>query len=317
MSQDPIPLAGELRRTVEMLAGRIGERNCYRPAAYAQAADWVESELAQTGLTVRRLPVTVPGGNPFHCPPATVWNLEAVKPGREKPGEVIVVGAHYDSKVATPGWHDHGPPLPDRPGTPAANDNASGVAAVLALAKALAGVPTRRTIRFVAFANEEPPFYQTGAMGSLVYARACAADPAVRIIGMFTPETIGCYSPRPRTKRMRAASLLGLPDRHDYVAFLTHWGAWSFTRACARLYAGQATVPVRVAALPRISNKVAWSDDWSFWQTGVPAFAVTDTAFLRHDDYHELTDTPDTLDYPAMAEVVRGLRHMLVALADS
>ncbi len=305
-----------LRRTVKTLAGDIGERNGHRPEALERAAAWVEAELAATGLPVRRLPVVVPDGAPFHCGPRTLWNLDAVKTGTTRASEVIVIGAHYDSKVATPGWHDHGPPQPQRPGTPGANDNASGIAAVLALARAFAEMPTARTLRFAAFVNEEPPYYQTDAMGSLVYARMCAAEPGLRVVGMFTPETIGCYSVRPRTKRLRAASLLGLPDRPDYVAFLTHWGARRFTRSCADLFARSCPVPVRVAALPRLHRRVAWSDDWSFWETGVPAFAVTDTAFLRHDDYHEIDDTPDTLDYPQMAAVVDGLRHMLAALAN-
>jgi antitoxin component of MazEF toxin-antitoxin module len=312
----PVDLPDELRASVTMLASRIGERNCYRPEGLEAAAAWIESEFTSAGLAPRRLPVPVPGGPPFDCGAQTVWNIEAEKRGTTRPDEVIVIGAHYDSKVATAAWHDHGPPLPDRPGTPGANDNASGVATVLALARMLADVPTERTIRFVAFVNEEPPFFRTEAMGSRVYARSCAGDPSAHVVGMFTPETLGCYSERPHRKRWRIAGLAGLPDRSDYVAFLGNGASRRFLAECADVFRKHSPVAVRTAALPAVSSRVAWSDDWSFWQEGIPAFTVTDTAYLRSDDYHELADTADRLDYGPMAEVVWGLRCVVEALTD-
>ena len=312
----PASLPGELRADVTTLSAGIGERNCYRPENVEAAAAWIEAQFADAGLAPRRLAVAVPAGPPYDCGAMTVWNIEAEKRGTTRPSEVIVVGAHYDSKVATPGWHDHGPPLPDRPGTPGANDNASGVAAVLALARMLANVPTERTIRFVAFVNEEPPFFQTDAMGSRVYARSCAADKSSSVVGAITPDTIGCYSAQPRTKRPFLPGWAGLPARPDYIAFLANRSSRRFCHDCAGVFQQHSPIAARVLALPAISRRVAWSDDWAFWQEGIPAFTPTDTAFLRHDDYHGPTDTADHLDYAPMADVVWALRYAVEAVAN-
>jgi hypothetical protein len=309
-------LAEGLRSDVEMLATRIGERNGYRPERLEAAAGWVEERLRGSGLTTRRLPVPVPPGAPYECGPQMAWNLEAEKPGTDLAHEVLIVGAHYDSKVATPRWYSSGSPQPDRPGTPGANDNASGVAAVLALARLLADIPTARTVRFVAFANEEPPFFQRRAMGSRIYARACVQDPSSRVVGAIIAETLGCYSRQGRTKRIPFASWIGLPARADYVAFLANWGSRHLMRAGASAFRRGASIELRAVALPDFWGLAGWSDDWSFAREGIPAFAVTDTAFLRSDHYHELTDTADRLDYGPMAEVVRGLAFMVEALAN-
>jgi hypothetical protein len=306
-----------LRADVGVLASQIGERNCFRPNRLEAAAAWIESQLTAIGLAPQRLPCPVPPGAPYHCGPCTAWNLEAEKRGAELAHEVVIVGAHYDSKVATPRWYSAGTPLPHQPGTPGANDNASGVAALLALARALADVPTRRTVRFVAFANEEPPFFQRPAMGSRLYARACARDRSSRIVGAVIAETLGCYSTQGRrTKRIPGAELLGLPDRPDYVAFLANWPSRFLMRAGASAFRRHASIAVRTVALPDFWGLAGWSDDWSFGREGIPAFAVTDTAFLRSDHYHELTDTPDRLDFEPFAEVVAGLAAMVEVLAN-
>jgi hypothetical protein len=307
-------LATELRETVEKLATDIGERNCYNPDGLEKAAAWIEEQFRLLGYTPRRLPVHVPAGAPYHCGAMTVWNIEAVKPG--PPGaEEIVVGAHYDSKVGMPGWHDSYSPRPDRKGTPGANDNASGVAATLALARLLRDAPAARTIRFVAFVNEEPPFFQSEAMGSLVYAKELARDKTRRVAGMFSPETLGNYSPAERGKRIPFSAAFGLSRNADYVCFLSNGGSQAFAKECAEIFQAHSRIELRRVAFPQLVKRIGWSDDWAFWRVGIPAFAVTDTAFLRSNDYHELSDTPDKLDYDTMAEVVWGLRHMLQEIA--
>jgi hypothetical protein len=170
------------------------------------------------------------------------------------------------------------------------------------------------TVRFVAFVNEEPPFYQTQAMGSLVYAKMLR-DKGVRNVRMITPETLGCYSVRLREKRYGIVSLFGLPDYPNYAAFLGNLGSQGWINQVFEPFSGLSRIEARTLALPELSNKVAWSDDWSFWQHGFPAFTVTDTAFLRHDDYHELNDVPQNLDYDAMAEVVWALGLVIEKLA--
>jgi len=311
----PVKLAHRLQADVQHLAGDIGERNLYHPAKLQAAASWIETEFRRMGFaTVRRLPVAVTGKD-FALPlGTTAFNIEAILPGTTRADENLVIGAHYDSKVAMPRWDAHWPPTPQHPGTPGANDNASGVATVLELARRFATRPQARTLRFVAFVNEEPPFYQTDAMGSLAYARSLR-NQGLRKVRMITPETLGCYSSRPRTKRAGVAKLLAdilsLPDRPDYVSFSGNLGSRRWVADCARRFAPYSAMEVRTVALPALTNKVAWSDDWSFWQCGCPAFAVTDTAYLRSDQYHEVDDTPDKLDYQPMAQVVQALESML------
>jgi len=311
----PPIVALELRRMIETLAGDIKERNLYRPANLALAQAWIEEEFRRLGyLTVRRLPVHVKGSDFGLAQDVTTWNIEALLPGTEPERGTIVIGAHYDTKVATPGWHDHGPPLPHRLGTPGANDNASGVAAMLSLASQLKDKRLAETLRFVAFVNEEPPFYQTEAMGSVVYAKMLRQE-GLRNVRMITPETLGCYSVRLRNKRNRLVSLFGLPDYPNYVAFLGNLDSQGWINQVAVPFSERSKIEVRTLALPELSDKVAWSDDWSFWQVGYPAFAVTDTAFLRHDDYHELNDVPVNIDYDPMAEVVWSLGLVIAKLA--
>jgi Zn-dependent M28 family amino/carboxypeptidase len=308
-------VAHELHRVVEKLAGEIKERNLYRPENLKLSQEWIEEEFKRIGyVNVRRLPVPVKGDT-FGLPgDVTAWNIEAILPGSDPDRGTIVIGAHYDSKVATPGWHDHRPPLAYRLGTPGANDNASGVAAVLSMAAQLKDKRLAETVRFVAFVNEEPPFYQTQAMGSLVYAKMLR-DKGVRNVRMITPETLGCYSVRLREKRYGIVSLFGLPDYPNYAAFLGNLGSQGWINQVFEPFSGLSRIEARTLALPELSNKVAWSDDWSFWQHGFPAFTVTDTAFLRHDDYHELNDVPQNLDYDAMAEVVWALGLVIEKLA--
>jgi Zn-dependent M28 family amino/carboxypeptidase len=313
---DTLSLAAELQADVETLASAIGERNVYRPGTLDAAATHVERGFAASGLATRMLPVEIPDDPRFRCTPQTTWNVEAEKPGGDRSREVLVVGAHYDSKVATPTWYGSGPPLPDRPGTPGANDNATGVAAVLALARRFANIPTRRTVRFVAFSNEEPPFFQTVAMGSRIYARSCTLDPEIRVISMIAIDTIGCFSRRSGRKRIPLSGLVGLPNRPDYVAFVGNLSSRGLTRRSAAVFNQVSAVKARTASFPAVNPLIAWSDDWSFWQEGVPAFTVTDTSFQRSDDNHEVTDTADRLDYLPMAEVIRGLAAVVRALAD-
>lgn len=313
----PPGLAEELRRNVNRLAVVIGERNCYRPAKLAEAADWIEAQFRASGYATRRIPVQVVDGRPFACGRRTAWNIEAERRGIDLANEIVVIGAHYDSKVAMAHWHADGPPLPGKPGTPGADDNASGVAGVLAIARLLRDRPLRRTVKFVAFANEEPPFFQTRSMGSLAYANAlaaeCAADPASRrrIVGMISFEMLGYFAKGQQTKRPFGVGVTGLPASTDYIAFLSDGASADLANRCGQTFSRHVLLTVRVANVPLFANQLAWSDDWSFWQIGVPAFSATDTAFLRNDHYHEVSDTPETLDFARMTDVVWGL-HFVV-----
>lgn len=312
----PSNLANDLKETVMYLAEEVGERNCYRSRNLEKAATWIEQQFIEMGYSTHRLPVEVPAGPPYRCGPMTVWNIEVQKEGSSLDNEVVIVGAHYDSKVASEHWRGRGRIMLDQQGTPGANDNASGIAAVLALARYFSERSTERSIRFVAFVNEEPPFFLTEAMGSHVYAHRIAEDKSIHVVGAITPDLIGCYSKQVSKKRLPLGSLFGLPDRSDYVAFMSNWHSRLFARQCAQTFMQHSRIDVRTLALPFPFKFVAWSDDWSFWQQGIPAFTVTDTAYMRSQDYHEITDTADKLDYPEMADVVWGLVHVLDGLVN-
>ena len=228
-------LAAELRRDVEELAGKIGERNLARYDKYLAAADYVERRFSQSGYKVRR--------QAFEALGKTCYNLDVEIPGTKKPEEIVVVGAHYDSIMGTPG----------------ANDNGSGVAAVLAVAKAFAGKPMARTVRFVAFANEEPPYFYTAMMGSLVYAKRCRTN-GEKIVAMLSLETIGYYTDKPGSQQY-PSPLLGLiyPTTGNFISFVGNVGSRQLVRQCVGAFRQHAQFPSQGAAIPDVVPGVGWS----------------------------------------------------------
>ncbi len=309
-----------LKKHVFHLADTIGERNAYKPGTMEKSAAYIEKELRAMGYEVTRQAIGIANNDDYgEVKDRTVHNLIAVKKGTAPNAKMLIIGAHYDTKVGMDKWYSHGPAIPAKTGTPGANDNASGIAALLETARSLRCVDTKHDVCLVAYANEEPPFYQTDAMGSLVHARSVAKSPGVdNIIGMITYETIGCYSPRVNKKRAHAmvSGLAGLPDRCDYVAFMSTNTGKKFSRACAEKFSKICRFSVRSVAFPYYTKGVSWSDDWGYMKQGIPSFAVTDTAFLRCDDYHETSDTANKLDYPQYAEVVQGMIKLIISLAN-
>lgn len=309
-----------LKAHVFHLADSIGERNVYHPGTMERSARYIEKKLTEMGYTVTRQAVNIPPSGKFGAvKDRTPHNLIAIKKGSSLNAKMLIVGAHYDTKVGMDNWHDHGPARPSRTGTPGANDNASGVAALLETARAVAAAHTLHDVCLVAYANEEPPFYQTPSMGSVVHAKSVALHPGKeKMIGMIALETLGCYSPRVNKKRRAAvvAGLAGLPDRCDYVAFMSTNTGRKLARSCAKDFSALSRFPVRSAVFPYYTRGVSWSDDWGYMKEGIPSFAVTDTAFLRCDDYHETSDTAEKLDYPQFAEVVQGLSKLVISLAN-
>ena len=284
--EDP-GLAERLRAHVEALATRIGPRHLHRPESLAEAARYIEEDLRASGYEVTR--------QPFDCLGVEICNLEAVLPGGE---ETLVVGAHYDSVV----------------GCPAADDNGSGVAATLEIARMLRRLKPRRTVRFLAFVNEEPPWFQTESMGSLVYARA-ARRRGDRIIGMISLETIGYFDDEPGSQAYPAPLSAFYPDTGDFIGFVGNLASRAFVRRCVELFRAHSPFPCEGAALPAMLPGIGWSDHWAFWQVGYPGLMVTDTAPYRYPHYHERTDTPDKLDFERMARVVEGVAKVIEVLA--
>ncbi len=291
LTAEQMRLRDELRTEVQKLAGEIGERNVERYPALRAAADYLEESLGKTGLHTRR------EGYEFNG--QLCENIEAELPGTS--GGIVVVGAHYDSVFGSPG----------------ANDNGSGVAALLALARHFAGKPSAKTLRFVAFVNEEPFAFQSHRMGSWIYAEQCRAR-GDRIRGMLSLETIGYYSNDPGSQKYPLPGLGAIyPSTGNFVAFVGNVASRALVRRALGSFRAQATLPSEGAALPGNVPGVGWSDHWAFWDHGYPALMVTDTAPFRYPHYHRASDTPEQLDYDSMARVVAGLEHVIADLADA
>jgi Zn-dependent M28 family amino/carboxypeptidase len=213
--------------------------------------------------------------------------------------QIIVIGAHYDSVFGSPG----------------ANDNGSGVAAMLALARRFAGKPAGQTLRFVAFANEEPPYFQTEQMGSLVYASRCKAR-GDQISAMISLETIGYFSDAPRSQTYPSLGVGAFyPTTGNFIGFVGNIRSRTLLRRAIFLFRQQGKLPSEGGALPSFIPGVGWSDQWAFWQSGYPGIMITDTAPFRYPHYHAATDTPDKLDYDRFALVVSGVEKTIAELA--
>jgi Zn-dependent M28 family amino/carboxypeptidase len=286
-SDEERDLSARLHAHVVAIGSR--EHNLDHPEAYEAAAAYLEGALAGDGRTVRRQPFEV-GGRPAR-------NLEIEIPGSHATAGVIVVGAHYDSVRGSPG----------------ANDNASGAAATVELARLLAGWEPRNTWRFVLFANEEPPYFHSESMGSAVYARATKAR-GDRIVAMFSLETLGYYSDAPGSQRYPFPLNLAYPDRGDFVAFVGNLAGGGFVRETIAAFREHARIPSEGVAAPGWLPGIDWSDHWSFWREGWPALMITDTAPYRYPHYHTARDSPDKVDYDRLARVVKGLEATFRAL---
>ena len=287
--------AARLAERVQMLAGRIGERNIFKARALESAASYIEEEFRKQGYPPRAQSYEVRWDGML---PAKARNIEAVVPADRPGAPVLVVGAHYDTA----------------PGTPGADDNASGVAALLELAARLRGRARTVELRFVAFCTEEPPFFGSEQMGSARYAASLEKE-GRRVLGMISLEMLGYYSEEPRSQTY--PPLLGLfyPSRGDYLGFVSNLSSRKFLRRILAGYKPPRQTPSVGAALPQWLSVITLSDHLWFWRHGWPAVMATDTAFLRNPDYHEAGDTPDQLNYERMADAVEGLEASLLDLA--
>ena len=280
-----------LEQDLIVLSQDIGERNIsQRYEQLVEAAVFIERSLQEVGYETRRQEFTVDEH--------TVWNIDAERTGRCHPEETVVVGAHYDTV----------------PGSPGANDNGSAVVANLALARSIVNVAPERTIRFAFFVNEEFPYYMTEAMGSLQYAQHCRATSKM-IVGMICLETIGCYLDEPHSQQYPVALLRHLyPTTGNFVAVV---GNVQSRRLVHRVIRGlrRTKFPSEGMAAPRWLKDIFRSDHAAFWRCGYAALMITDTANFRYRHYHTSEDTPDKINYAALARVVTALRESLAELA--
>jgi hypothetical protein len=293
LSPDEVVLREELRANVQKLSGEIGERNMWHYTQLTAAADFIEDSFSRAGLHLHRDSYEI-RGQACHNLEAEILGAQGAAASRPPPS-IIVIGAHYDSVFGSPG----------------ANDNGSGVAAMLALARRFAGKTTQHALRFVAFVNEEPPYFLGGDMGSFVYASRCKAR-SDRISAMISLETIGYFSDVPHSQTYPSPGLgLFYPKVGNFIGFVSNVQSQALLRRVIALFREHAKIPSEGASLPAFIPGVSWSDQWSFWQHGYPAIMVTDTAPFRYPYYHSSNDTPDKLDYDRFTLVVSGMEKVI------
>ena len=281
-----VGLRDALRWDVDKLAGEIGERNIPRYPALTAAAQFLEASLVRNGYEVRRQGYGLAG--------VTCYNLDVEIHGSDRADEIVIIGAHYDSVEGSPG----------------ANDNATGAAAVLALARLLAGEKTSRTLRFVEFVNEEPPYFQSSVMGSVVYAKQCRQR-GEKIVAMLSLETIGYYADERGTQHYPFPFSLFYPSTGNFIGFVGNTLSAGLVRDVVASFRQHAEFPSEGGALPGAIPGIGFSDQWAFWQEGYQGVMVTDTAPFRYPYYHTREDTPDKVQYDHLARVVAGLEGVI------
>jgi Zn-dependent M28 family amino/carboxypeptidase len=286
LNNTQIQLKDRLKRDIEMLSDEIGRRNEQSYENLIAAKDFLTEELTQAGYTVNQQDYSVGG--------KTYTNLEVEIPGTTRADEILVIGGHYDSAFTSPG----------------ANDNGTGAAAILALAREFAGTKPLRTLRFVEFTNEEPPFFWTKNMGSLVYAQR-AKQRGDKIVGMFSLETLGSFSDKANSQKYPPPLNLLYPNQGNFLGFISNIDSRELLRNTIRSFRAQAQFPSEGAALPNALPGVGWSDHWSFWQQGYQAVMITDTAPFRYQHYHTLEDTIDKIDFDNLTRVVDGIGEVI------
>ncbi|MFO1431009.1 MAG: M28 family peptidase [Candidatus Competibacteraceae bacterium] len=288
---DTATIEENLRRHVQTLAGDIGERNVFRPSALRAAADYIGSQWRRQGYEVRPQPYEAKG---VEC-----MNLEVSRVGRVQREDIILIGAHYDSVLGSPG----------------ADDNGSGVAALLELSRLFAQIEPAISVRFVAFVNEEPPFFARKTMGSLVYAKA-ARRRGDRIKLMVSLEMLGCYDNTPDSQKYPPLFRYFYPNRGNFIAFVSNLRSRRQLLQAVSTFRAHSDFPSEYVAAPAIVPGLALSDHLSFWRQRYPAIMITDTAFYRYRWYHTALDTPDRLHYQAFAKVTEGLYRAFAGLAE-
>jgi len=291
-------LQAELLRDLKHLTVEIGERNVSREyEALEQAADWIEKSFRGAGFESVDRQTFPQSGKDCH-------NVIAEITGSSEPEKIVVVGAHYDSV----------------PGCPGANDNGTGAVALLALARHFADEHAEndsfpvKTLRFVAFTNEEPPYFGTREMGSYHYAARCK-EREENVVAMISLETIGYYTDEPDSQHYPPPFDQIYPSVGNYIGFVGNLQSADLVTRVTETFRKKAKFPSEGGALPPNIDGVGWSDHWSFWQHGYPGVMVTDTAPFRYEHYHKISDTVDKINFEGFCRVVDGMKHVVEDLA--
>ncbi|WP_459555485.1 zinc-binding metallopeptidase family protein [Lacunimicrobium album] len=291
---DNQPLSELLRDHVEHLATTIGPRSFRVPGSIERTIEYIEGAWKSLGYEVQREVYDALGDQ--------ATNLIVEWPGTSKSDEIILLGAHYDTVTTTPG----------------ADDNGSAVAVLLEVSRLLKGIQPSRTIRFVAFACEEPPYFNMRAMGSEYHARQCKAR-GDDIKAMLCLEMVVFFSDEEYSQGLPEglpeAFYQMIPDRGNFLAAVGNMASESLVTSFEIAFRDATSLPLLPVALPESILEIQLSDNRSFWNEGYPALMLTDTSFLRNPHYHRATDLPETLDYDRMGQVALGVEASMRFLA--
>ena len=283
-------LRDALREHVDALSVDIGPRTPLSPGSLVRAANYITSVFEDAGLSIKE--------QNYQYYDQRVTNVLAAAPASAGASAYYVVGAHYDTVPSTPG----------------ADDNASAVAVMLELAGRLQHERLKVPILFAAFTLEEPPAYLTGHQGSRIFVRSCQKN-GDRVLGAIILEMVGYTAPRQHYPFLPRWP--GYPGQGNFIGIIGNWRSLRFGRAVVRGLRKNTDLAVESLFLPfdgRILPETRLSDHASFWDAGLPALMVTDTAFFRNPNYHLPSDTIDTLDFTFMAELVKSLELALLEL---
>jgi Zn-dependent M28 family amino/carboxypeptidase len=291
LSQEEMRIKANLQENILILSNKIGERNIWNYTKLNAAADFIAQRFRELGYQT--------ADQVFSVDRQDVKNIEVELPGSDKIEEIIIIGAHYDSCFGTTG----------------ANDNATGVAALIELARLVRDNTLNRTMRFVAFVNEEPPFFQTNEMGSYVYAKR-ARQRKENIIAMLSLETIGYYNDAQGSQKYPFPFSLFYPNVGNFIGFVGNLESKDLVQEAIASFRNKTKFPSQGIAAAQWLPGIGWSDQWAFWKENYPAIMITDTAPYRYPYYHTALDTANNIDYDCTARVVAGLKYVILDLAN-
>lgn len=296
-SQPPAVDVARLQADVKHLSVDLFPRSYDQFDTIERAAQFIHDEFARTGGAVSEQQVPVPGA---------MYRNIVVRFGPEQ-GPLLVIGAHYDSHADVQLAAHNTDGISPYTHTPGADDNASGTAGLLELARLLGRNPPRRPVELVAYVLEEPPFFRTEHMGSAWHARALkAAGREVEL--MLSLEMIGYFSDLPGSQHYPAPGMASLySDRADFILVAGRYGDFGLSRRVKAAMAGAGDLPVYSINAPPLLQGIDFSDHLNYWREDYPALMITDTAFMRNPHYHRDSDTFEKLDYARMGKVVQAV----------
>lgn len=287
LDPDESLLAARLEKHVRKLAEEIGVRHEKLPGTQERTLDYIAAEFRALGYDVVDHACEVAGGQ-------TMKNLEVEIRGLTHPEKIVIVGAHYDTILASPG----------------ADDNASGIASVIELARLLKASNPGCTLRFVAFDREERPNGQHGTMGSQAHARRCR-ERGENVIAMLAMESLAYYSDKPGSQLYPPPFNFLYPSVGNFIGFIGDTTSRDLVHKCIASFRSHTAFPSEGVASWRWVPGVGSSDHEPFWCEGYQAVMVTCTAPFRNPNYHTWGDTPESLDYPRFAQVVAGVSRVI------